>query len=75
MAENLEAVGLGPMKEYFWRRQACIAEYISNIPIYELCTGAERILELSRLLWWWDQDLNWEKEGNGASEGAEREVA
>ena len=30
--------------------------------------------EYIRFMGWWYQDLNQEKEGDGASEGAEREV-
>ena len=33
-----------PMKEYIHRQQTNIVEYISNHPIYELCTGSERVL-------------------------------
>ena len=58
MVEVLEASGLWLIKEYIWRRQATIVEYITNRPIYELCTGAERMPGFIRLVWWWDQDLN-----------------
>ena len=43
VAEDLEAAGLWPMKEYIWRRQSTISEYIANQPIYKLCTWEERI--------------------------------
>ena len=72
--EALEEMGLRLMKEYIWRRQAAIAEHITNIPIYELCTGAEWMPGSSRFLLWQDQDLAREEEGNGARKGAEREV-
>ena len=73
MMEALEATGLWPMKEYIRRQQATIAEYIANHPMYELCTGEERIMGSSRFLWWWDQDISQEEEG-GASEGEDRGV-
>ena len=46
MAEDLEAAGLWPMKEYIWRRQATIKEYITNHPIYKLCTGEDRFRDI-----------------------------
>ena len=49
-------------------------EYIANLPIYELYTGAEQMKVSIRFLWWWDQDLTWEEEGDGAREGDEREI-
>ena len=52
----LETTVIWPIKEYVRRRQAKIAEYISGITIYELCTGAELMGGSSRLLRWWDQD-------------------
>ena len=72
MEESLKGAGMWPMKEYIRRRQATIAEYIANRPIYELCTGSERMPGSSRFLRWWDQDIN--REGEGANEGGEREV-
>ena len=30
--------------------------------------------KLSICVWWWDQDLNPEEEGDGTREGAERDV-
>ena len=47
---------------------------ISRIYPYELYTRAEWMPEYIRFMGWWYQDLNQEKEGDGASEGAEREV-
>ena len=55
--EALEAAGLWSIKNYIWRRQATISEYIDNRPIYELFTDPERIMVSSRLLRWWDKDL------------------
>ena len=74
MAEALESVGIWPMKEYIRRQQSTIANYITNHPIYELCTGAERMPVSSRFMRWWDQYLKQEEEGNGASKGVDREV-
>ena len=74
LAEALEAAWICPMKEYIWRRQDIIAQYIANRPIYDLCTGAEQMPKLSICVWWWDQDLNPEEEGDGTREGAERDV-
>ena len=51
----LEAAGLWPTRESMWRRQATIVEYIADRPIYELCTGEERMEGYRRFLWWWDQ--------------------
>ena len=70
----MEEVGLWKMKEYIWSRQDTILEYISNCLIYEICTGAEQVQGSIRLLRWWDHYLTREEEGNGTSEGAEREV-
>ena len=63
-----------PMKDYIWSRQANIAEYIANRPIFELCMGAEQIPGSSRFKKWWDKDINWEEKGDIASEGSEREL-
>ena len=49
-------------------------EYIENIPIYELFTGAERMPVSIRCMRWRYQDLNPEEEGDSASEGVEREA-
>ena len=71
VAEVLEAAGMWPMKECIRRRKDTIAEYIENLLIYELCTGAERMPVLSRLIWWWYQDLKPEEEVDGSNEGVE----
>ena len=57
VAEALEVADLWPLKEYIQRRQANIAEYITNHPIYELCMGAERITGFIRFIRCWDQDI------------------
>ena len=35
----LEVTGIWPIRGYFRRWKATIAEYVAGIPIYELCTG------------------------------------
>ena len=51
----LETTELCHFKENIWRRQDNIAEYITNLPIYELCKGAERIVGSIRFIQWWYQ--------------------
>ena len=58
LAEALEATGMWLMKEYIRRWQANIAGYITNFQICELCIGSERMMGSSRLMQWWNQDLN-----------------
>ena len=43
VAEALEATVMWPLKEFIQRPQTTSTEYITNHPIYELCTGADRI--------------------------------
>ena len=74
VVEALEATGMCPMKDFICRRKDTIEEHIANHPIYELCMGAEKIPGSISVIWWWDQDLNQEEEGNGDSEVAEREL-
>ena len=68
----MEVEGLLPMKEYICRRQATIAEYITNRLIHELCIGVEKVLLFSIFMRWWYQDLNPKEEVNSSSKGAER---
>ena len=70
----MDAMGLWPIKEYIWRRQATIAEHIVNCPIYELCTATEKMLGSSIFMRWWYQEINPEEEGDGASKGVDIEV-
>ena len=53
VAEALEVADLWPLNEYIQRRQANIAEYITNHPIYELCMGVDQMPGSSMFLWWW----------------------
>ena len=62
------------MQEYVRQYQATIEEYITTIPIYELCTGAERLQETSRLMRWWDQDHRRAEGANGVSREEADEV-
>ena len=74
MVEALESVGMWPIKDYIWRRQDNIADYIYKSPHYELCIGRGGITVSIRFISWWGKDLTWEEKGNGAREGEEREV-
>ena len=58
MGAALETTGIWPIIEYVRRQQATIAEYVAGRPIYELCTGAERMEGSSMLLMWCDQEHN-----------------
>ena len=49
MDEALEIARLWPIKEYIQRRQGTVAAQVVCRPIYELCTGAERIPGTSML--------------------------
>ena len=56
MEVALQAIGVWPMMEYVWRRQATSADYVAGRPIYKLCTGSERMEGSIRFMWWWDQE-------------------
>ena len=60
VAEALDTTGICPTKEYIQRRQATVAAQVACRPIYELCTGAERIPGTSWFMKWWDQDVGQE---------------
>ena len=60
--ESLEAAYLWPIKELIQRRHSTITAYITNRPIYELCTGAENIPGYSIFTRWWDKYVVWEVE-------------
>ena len=47
VSDSLESEGICPIKEYFQRCQATITAQVACRPIYELCTGLERIPGLS----------------------------
>ena len=53
---GIKVAGLWPIREYVWRRQAKIAEYGATRPIFELCTGVQRMPGFSQILRWWDKD-------------------
>ena len=52
----MEAVGLHPIGVYIKRWDTTIADRVDCRPIYALCTEAERMLVMSRLVRWWYQD-------------------
>ena len=70
----LPAPPLWPTKEYIWRQQANIAEYIADLPIYDIFTELDRVQVSIRLLRCWYRVFTQEEEGDGANEGAERVV-
>ena len=39
----LKATGIWTTRYYLQRMQATIAEYVADWPIYEICTGVERM--------------------------------
>ena len=47
-----KAVGLHPIQEYIWRRQATITVEVICSPIYELCIEAERRPGTRRVVRW-----------------------
>ena len=47
---------LHPIGIYIKRRQMTIAERVECRPVYELCTEADRITGIFRMVYWWDQD-------------------
>ena len=49
VVESMDTVGIHPISVYIMRLQATIAEMVACRPIYELCTGAERMPGTSRL--------------------------
>ena len=52
----MEVKGIWPMREYVRILHTTILDYVAGRPMYEMCTGEERMEGFSRLLWWWDQD-------------------
>ena len=65
VANTLETPGIYPIKEYIQRRQVKISEQVACCPIYEMCTGAERMTASSRFMRRWDQDVGREVECPG----------
>ena len=55
MDAALDVTVIWSIREYVRRRQEKIAEYVAGRPIYELCTGADRMEGSSRFIRWWDQ--------------------
>ena len=50
VVEALETSGIWPIKEYTQQRQATIAVQVACRPIYEICTGSERIPGTSKFM-------------------------
>ena len=48
----MDAARIWPTKEYIWKQQSNIVEYINNLSIYELCKWEERMQESIRFIWW-----------------------
>ena len=57
MVEAKDTAEVWIIEEYIQRRQATVAAQVACCPIYELCTGAEKISESSRFMHWWDPDM------------------
>ena len=53
----MESTGLQPIGEYIGIRQANIAKKVACRTIYKICIDSERMLEMSRMVRSWDQDV------------------
>ena len=62
VTEALETVGIYPIKKYIQQRQDTASVQVACRPIYKLCTGADRIPEMSKVMQCWEQDFGWEVE-------------
>ena len=62
VAEALDIDGIFPIKKYIQRRQAIAEVQVSCRPIYDLCTGVDRVPGTSRFMRLWDQDVEQELE-------------
>ena len=54
--EAMESAGIHPIGVYIKRRQMTIAERVACRPVYAFFTESERILGMSQMVRWWDQD-------------------
>ena len=52
----MEVANIWTIREYVWRGQATMMEYVTGRPIYKLFTGAERIEVSTMLFRWWYQE-------------------
>ena len=57
VADLMEALGLCLIKEYIKRQKSTIAEQVACRPIYEICTGAERMPGSIQMVRWWGQEV------------------
>ena len=54
--EAMDSVGVHPIGVYIKRQQTTITERVDCQPVYALCTEAERMPGMSRVVHWWYQD-------------------
>ena len=54
--EATEAARLHPIGMYIKLQQTTIADRLSCLPVYTLCSKAERMPGMSRLVQWWNRD-------------------
>ena len=54
--EAMDSTGIHPIGVYIKRRKKAISEWVACRPVYALCTEAERMPGMSRVVCWWDQD-------------------
>ena len=52
VADAIKAAGIWLIKEYIQRRKATIMAQVVYRPIYEMCTGAERMPGSSQMMRW-----------------------
>ena len=62
-ADVLQAAGLRPIADYIAKRRANIAQTIEGRKLLKECQGAERRRGSPPHLMWWNQDLDFNEEG------------
>ena len=62
VVDALKAAGIWPIKEYIQIWKTTIAAQVACRPIYDICTGAEKMPGSSRLMMRWDQDVGRKEE-------------
>ena len=55
--EAMDSTELHLIVVYIKRRQTTIAERVACRPVYALCTKADRMKGMIRMVRWWDQDV------------------
>ena len=53
VAEALDTYGIWPTKYYIQRRQDTVASQVVCRPMYDMCTGEERMPVTNSFVWWW----------------------